>query len=120
MITRRDCLRYSLLAGAAASLPGGLLQALEGRPLIRRAIPKTGETLPIVGLGTSATFRQLAGSDDTGQLREVIETLLGNGGSVFDTAPSYGDAEEVAGGEHCPPRTPAPAAARSGSWPPRR
>ncbi len=98
MINRRDYLRYSLFAGAAACLPGGLLRAVEAQPLLQRAVPKTGEKLPIVGLGTSATFRQLAGSDDTSQLREVIETLLAYGGRVFDTAPGYGEAEEVAGG----------------------
>ena len=62
-----------------------------------RAIPKTGEKLPIVGLGTSATFRRLAEQSDVGQLRDVVRTLLDNGGTVFDTAPSYGQAERVAG-----------------------
>lgn len=44
-------LKYSILAGAATTVPGSLLQALEGQQLIKRAIPKTGEELPIVGLG---------------------------------------------------------------------
>jgi aryl-alcohol dehydrogenase-like predicted oxidoreductase len=97
MITRRDYLRFSALAGAASLLPGGLLQALETGSLIRRAIPKTGELLPIIGLGSSATFRALADSDASAQLQAVLEALLNNGGTVFDTAPSYGDSEAVAG-----------------------
>ncbi len=97
MITRREYLKNSVLAGAALSLSSGLLQALEG-DIITRAIPSTGEEIPIVGLGSSATFRTVAQSDDVSALRDVLRTLLENGGSVFDTAPGYGASEEVAGG----------------------
>ncbi len=97
MITRRVYLKNSVLAGAALSLPPNLLQALEGG-IITRAIPSTGEEIPIVGLGSSATFRTVAQSDDVSALRDVLLTLLENGGSVFDTAPGYGASEEVAGG----------------------
>jgi aryl-alcohol dehydrogenase-like predicted oxidoreductase len=97
MITRREYLKNSVLAGAALSLPPSLLQALEG-DIITRAIPATGEEIPIVGLGSSATFRTVAQSDDVSALRDVLSTLLENGGSVFDTAPGYGASEEVAGG----------------------
>jgi len=97
MISRRDVLKFSAMTGAAAMLPAELLSAACRDGLIKRAVPKTGEKLPIVGLGTSASFRRLAASDDTSQLRDVISTLLDNGGTVFDTAPSYGEAERVAG-----------------------
>ena len=97
MLSRRDIIKLSVLAGVAASFPEGMLQALGDRELLTRAIPKTGEKLPIVGLGTSASFRRMAASDNTNQLRDVIKTLLDNGASVFDTAPSYGEAERVAG-----------------------
>ena len=97
MITRREYLKNSVLAGAALSLSPSLLQALEG-DIITRAIPSTGEEIPIVGLGSSATFRTVAQSDDVSALRDVLRTLLENGGSVFDTAPGYGASEEVAGG----------------------
>jgi aryl-alcohol dehydrogenase-like predicted oxidoreductase len=96
MLTRREYLKYSALAGAACMLPGSLLKAMEG-DIIKRAIPKTGEELPIVGLGSSATFRTVAQSDDYTALQGVLQTLVDNGGSVFDTAPSYGASEEVAG-----------------------
>ena len=96
MITRRKYLKNSALAGAALTLPASLLQALEG-DIITRAIPSTGEEIPIVGLGSSATFRTVAESDDVSALRDVLSTLFENGGTVFDTAPGYGASEEVAG-----------------------
>ena len=97
MITRRDYLKYSALFGAACALPGGLLQAFESKNIITRSSPSSGEKLPIVGLGSSATFRQVAQSDDISALQGVMKTLLDNGGTVFDTAPSYGASEKVAG-----------------------
>jgi aryl-alcohol dehydrogenase-like predicted oxidoreductase len=97
MLTRRDYLKYSAMIAAACTLPAGLLRAFESGDLITRAIPNTGEQLPIVGLGSAATFRSVAQSDDISALKSVIETLVENGGTVFDTAPSYGASEEVSG-----------------------
>jgi aryl-alcohol dehydrogenase-like predicted oxidoreductase len=97
MLTRRDYLKYSALIGAACAWPAGLLRAFESRDLITRAIPKTGEELPIVGLGSSATFRSVAQSEDVSALVAVMEKMLENGGTVFDTAPSYGASEKVSG-----------------------
>ncbi|MDH4106778.1 MAG: aldo/keto reductase [Gammaproteobacteria bacterium] len=95
MINRRDLLRYSAAAGAALAFD--LRAALAAGDLIQRRIPSTGESVPIIGLGSSATFSRLAGSGEVDALREVLETLADAGGTVFDTAPGYGDAEEVAG-----------------------
>jgi len=97
MTTRRDCLKYSALASAATLLPPSWLHAMDHGDLITRAIPATGEKLPIVGLGSSATFRTVAGSDDISALRDVLQVMFDNGGTVFDTAPAYGASEEVAG-----------------------
>ena len=62
-----------------------------------RAIPSPGELLPVVGLGSSATFSSVARSEDQSALREVLKTMVETGGTVFDTAPGYGASEEVAG-----------------------
>jgi len=101
MVTRREWLKLTAGAGAALTLSPALLRALEGgglrRELITRAIPSTGERIPLVGLGSSATFSQVARSEDYSALRDVLAALVENGGSVFDTAPSYGASEEVAG-----------------------
>ena len=98
MLTRREYLKYTALAGSALALRPSLLSAFETGDLIQRAIPSSGEKLPIVGLGSSATFSSLARSEDASPLRDVMSTFLANGGTVFDTAPSYGASEEVAGG----------------------
>lgn len=97
MLTRRDYLKFTALASAGLTIHPGLIQALEDGDLITRTIPSSGEKLPIVGLGSSATFSSVARSDDVTALREVLRVLFDNGGSVFDTAPGYGASEEVAG-----------------------
>ena len=97
MLTRRDYLKNTAIMAAACAMPPGLLQAFASGNLITRAIPSTGEKLPIVGLGSSATFRSVAQSDNTSALKDVMQTLVENGGTVFDTAPSYGASEEVSG-----------------------
>jgi aryl-alcohol dehydrogenase-like predicted oxidoreductase len=97
MATRRDCLKLSIAATIAATLPHARLLAAEGGPLLTRAIPSSGEQVPLIGLGSSATFSRIAGSQDTSALREVLQALVAGGGAVFDTAPSYGASEQVAG-----------------------
>ena len=61
--------------------------------IIKKPIPHSGEMLPVVGLGTANSFGR-ADRDDT---RKVIETLVVGGGSLIDTASTYGAAEEVIG-----------------------
>lgn len=99
MITRREYLKLTLAAGAALAIHPRLLMAAGDTPLslITRAIPGTGEQLPVVGLGSSATFSRVAGSQDVDALRQVLKALHGKGGRVFDTAPGYGASEQVAG-----------------------
>jgi aryl-alcohol dehydrogenase-like predicted oxidoreductase len=63
-------------------------------PLITRAIPRTGEHIPAVGLGTAYVFdRQQTQNAAT----EVVRTLIESGGQLIDTASTYGDAESVLG-----------------------
>jgi aryl-alcohol dehydrogenase-like predicted oxidoreductase len=61
--------------------------------IIKKPIPHSGEMLPVVGLGTANSFGR-ADRDDT---RKVIETLVAGGGSLIDTASTYGAAEDVIG-----------------------
>ncbi|MCI0437195.1 MAG: aldo/keto reductase [Gemmatimonadetes bacterium] len=97
MISRRQWLGATLGAGAALTLDTRLLRALAQQPMLMRAIPSSGEQLPMVGLGSSATFSRVARSEDVSALREVLSAMVEGGGTVFDTAPSYGASEEVAG-----------------------
>ncbi len=92
MTTRRETLLA--LAGAALAPRLGLAA---GPQLITRAIPASGERLPIIGLGSSATFARVARTEDVSALRGVLGKLVELGGTVFDTAPAYGASEEVAG-----------------------
>jgi aryl-alcohol dehydrogenase-like predicted oxidoreductase len=104
MLSRREWFGAVAGAGASLALTPRLLQALEQSArllpqgqLIRRAVPSSGELLPVIGLGSSATFSQVARSEDRTALKEVLRTMVERGASVFDTAPSYGASEQVAG-----------------------
>ena len=99
MITRRQWIRQSAaLAGLLAVAPRTALAGEAAGPaLITRPIPVSGERLPVVGLGSSATFAQVARNEDVAALRGVMERMMQLGGTVFDTAPQYGASEEVAG-----------------------
>jgi aryl-alcohol dehydrogenase-like predicted oxidoreductase len=83
--------------GAGVSLALDPRALVAQQKLITRAVPSSGEALPVIGLGSSATFSQVARSEDVAALRDVLRTLTDNGATVFDTAPSYGASEEVAG-----------------------
>ena len=97
MTTRRELLLGMASAGGLLALDSRFVMASETK-LITRAIPSTGERLPIVGLGSSATFSQAARSQDITALRAVLKRMTELGVTVFDTAPAYGASEEVAGG----------------------
>jgi aryl-alcohol dehydrogenase-like predicted oxidoreductase len=104
MISRRELFRLSLGTGAALMIPGharardffGDPSSWSAADLITRAIPSSGERIPIVGLGSSATFSQVASTAAVSGLREVLSTLVEKGGRVFDTAPGYGASEQTA------------------------
>ncbi len=95
MIDRREYLRWTLAAGAAFGLGARSVLADDG--FHRRAIPSSGESIPVIGLGSSATFRSAAEGADAAGLRDVLDAMVARGATVFDTAPSYGASEEVAG-----------------------
>ncbi|HUP47823.1 MAG TPA: aldo/keto reductase [Thermoanaerobaculia bacterium] len=97
MINRREWLGMTLGTGAMLAVNPRLLLAVQQARLIRRAIPSSGEKIPVVGLGSSATFSQVARSEDYSALRDVIKVMVERGSTVFDTAPGYGASEEVAG-----------------------
>jgi len=86
-IDRRLAMQLSL-AFAACS-------ASAASPLIRKAIPKSGERIPIVGLGTNNYSPKTP--DERAVRREVIAGLTAGGASVIDTAPSYRESEQILG-----------------------
>ena len=93
--SRREWLGVTLGAGAAA-LAVDVRQLFAQQKLLTRAIPVSGERIPVIGLGSSATFAQVARQEDVTALREVFKALIDGGATLFDTAPSYGSSEETA------------------------
>ena len=66
-------------------------------PLLTRSIPSTGESIPAVGLGTWQTFDVGPRRADRAHLEQVLQTFTEFGGTVVDSSPMYGTAEEVVG-----------------------
>jgi aryl-alcohol dehydrogenase-like predicted oxidoreductase len=94
-VTRREFNKTALLAGGAIALGGG--SSIAGTDsVIRKAIPSSGEKIPIVGLGTNRY-----GVDTSDEARKPLRAALNRfrelGGTVIDTAPSYRTSESVLG-----------------------
>src|ERR1700682_4229650 len=89
-----DSRRRSLLVGLAA---GAFMSKAHADDLVTRAIPSSGETLPVIGLGTWQAFDVGGNSAARGPLRDVLRAFSGGGGRVIDSSPMYGSAESVAG-----------------------
>jgi diketogulonate reductase-like aldo/keto reductase len=64
---------------------------------LKRPIPRSGELLPAVGVGTWQTFDVGPSARERAELKEVVRLLVELGGSVIDSSPMYGEAEGVAG-----------------------
>lgn len=65
--------------------------------LLQRPIPRSGEMLPAVGVGTWQTFDVGANAPERAELKEVLRLLVAGGGSVVDSSPMYGESEGVVG-----------------------
>ena len=67
------------------------------KKLLTRPIPVSGETLPAIGIGTWPAFDVGPGKAERGPLEEVLRDFTGLGGSLVDSSPMYGRAEETLG-----------------------
>ena len=95
IVDRRRFLTSLGAIGLAAGLPGSGIAA--PGPRIERAIPASGERLPVIGMGSWITF-------DVGDDRalrdmrvQVLRAFFAAGGAVIDTSPMYGSSEAVIG-----------------------
>jgi len=95
-IDRRQALGLAGGAAALAAFPGLAVNAA-GKGMIRKAIPSTGEMLPVVGIGTYLTFDVGLSAEERERLTKVLEVLFGAGGRMIDSSPMYGRSEEAAG-----------------------
>lgn len=63
----------------------------------QRAIPSSGELLPVIGVGTYRGFDVSEKDAESGELPQVLDALFDAGGSVIDSSPMYGKAERIVG-----------------------
>jgi diketogulonate reductase-like aldo/keto reductase len=99
-LTRREAARLVTAGAAALVLPIGVSRmraATESSTMLTRAIPSSGEKLPVIGLGTWRTFDVDLTSDTRRQLEDVLSLFVKLGGRVIDSSPMYGHAEDVIG-----------------------
>ena len=66
-------------------------------PLIKRSIPRSGEQLPVLGLGTYMVLDVPPGAPELTELKEVLKTFAAGGARLIDSSPMYGRAEAVVG-----------------------
>ena len=90
--TRREAM---LAAAAVAASP---IQRIAGdERMLTRAIPASGERLPVIGLGTYSVFDVDSTPDAITQRQHIVQALTDAGGSVIDTSPMYNRSERVIG-----------------------
>ena len=97
-MTRAEFLKAAAATGALA-LIGDRAALGAGTRMRTRAIPKTREALPVVGLGTWRVFDIEAEAAARSVRRQILAILFEAGGSVIDSSPMYGRAEGVVGDE---------------------
>jgi len=102
-LSRAEFLRLVARALGAVAL-GGVAGASESiamqdsnSRMISRPIPKSGEMLPVIGLGTWQTFDVANDRATLENLSAVLRGLFDGGGKVIDSSPMYGRAEAVVG-----------------------
>lgn len=96
-LSRRSVLQGALAAGvglAAGRLSAATANDSSGKA-ITKAIPSTGELLPVVGLGTNQY--SVTTPEDIAARREVLQNFPRLGAKVVDTARAYGKSEVVIG-----------------------
>jgi aryl-alcohol dehydrogenase-like predicted oxidoreductase len=93
LFSRRDVLAL----GGAIAAAAALRPAAAAGPVMTRPIPRTGERLAAVGLGTAIVFDIGGDAARRAVQSAVLAALVEGGAGVVDTAPSYGTAESVVG-----------------------
>ena len=95
-IKRRTVIKAGLGLGASLLLRSHDAFG-QSQPLIQKNIPSTGESIPIIGIGTARRYEEVKSEVDKAPLRDTIRQFQALGGKVIDSSPSYGTAEAVVG-----------------------
>ena len=94
---RREIIKSGMgMMAAMATYPQLSMSQANNTSLIKKAIPSTGEAIPVIGLGTSRTFDVDQPAQQI-KLLPVIEAFFANGGSLVDSSPMYGAAQKTVG-----------------------
>lgn len=100
-MSRREAARLLAQGAAGLILTRSALAAEEKQAgkltLLQRAIPSSGETLPVIGLGTWQAFDVGPSAAERQPLEEVLALFVQLGGRMVDSSPMYGRAEQVIG-----------------------
>ena len=99
-MNRRNLLKSLLAIGAIRFIPySGRVFSLEAKKssIILKPIPKSGELIPAIGMGTWITFNVGSSKKLIDQRKKVLEQFFKYGGRVIDSSPMYGSSEEVIG-----------------------
>src|SRR5215471_12119565 len=99
-MTRREAAKIIGTAAAGLILPTAASRGQansESSAMLTRAIPSSGEKLPVIGLGTWRAFDVDLSVDVRKQLEDVLSLFVKLGGRVIDSSPMYGRAEQVIG-----------------------
>lgn len=98
MPTRRHVVAgLCLSAVGLATAPVPRIARAAAASMQARAIPSTGQAIPVIGMGTADSFDVGADEAARAPLREVMRRFFAGGATVIDTAPSYGQSETVIG-----------------------
>ncbi len=100
ILNRRSLLASMAAAFGATALPpsmGRVAAAPTPAPLLARPVPKSGESVPVIGMGSSRTFN--VGNDQAARSsrKDVLRAFFDAGGSLIDSSPMYGSSEAVIG-----------------------
>ena len=95
-LSRRTVVKAGLAYGASLLLPSKGVAA-QAQPLIEKKIPSSGETIPIIGIGTARRYEDIRNDAEKAPLKETLRQFEALGGKVIDSSPTYGTAEAVVG-----------------------
>ena len=94
---RREYLKKTATLISLSPFLTSFLLTYDEKKILTRAIPSSGEQLPVVGVGTWQTFDVGNSESEREPLKKVLQILVENGGKVIDSSPMYGRSEGVAG-----------------------
>lgn len=93
--SRRNWLKTAGIG--AALMASGTFTMSNTTSKITRAIPKSGELLPVIGLGTYDALDIGNDATERNAAKEVLLRFVEHGGTIVDSSPMYGRAETAIG-----------------------